>query len=130
MGIYRQNALVVFASYLIRLISDDTKIDGYYLGHVLGSYSAKCRVKRYATPGVQQVNINATNLGKVLIPVPLGKEGLKEQRDISALLEAADAVVRSYEPVLAAQSSLKASLMDDLLTGKIRVTGDIKAAAS
>ena len=120
----------MFASYLIRLISDDTKIDGYYLGHVLGSYSAKCRVKRYATPGVQQVNINATNLGKVLIPVPLGKEGLKEQRDISALLEAADAVVRSYEPVLAAQSSLKASLMDDLLTGKIRVTGDIKAAAS
>ena len=129
-GIYRQSAPVVFASYLIRLISDDTKVDGYYLGHVLGSYSTKCRVKRYATPGVQQVNINATNLGKVLIPVPLGKEGLKEQRDISALLEAADAVVRSYEPVLAAQSSLKASLMDDLLTGKVRVTGDVKTAAS
>ena len=105
------------------------KVDSYYLGHVLGSYSAQCRVKRYATPGVQQVNINATNLGKVMIPMPTGEDGLREQRDISALLEAADAVVRSYGPVLAAQESLKASLMDDLLTGRVRVRDGIKAAA-
>jgi hypothetical protein len=53
-----------------------------------------------------------------------------KQRDIAALLEAADAVVRSYEPVLAAQQSLKASLMHDLLTGQVRVTNEEKAAAS
>jgi type I restriction enzyme S subunit len=112
------------------VVPDGTKVDSYYLGHVLGSYSAQCRIKRYATPGVQQVNINATNLGKVLMPLPIGEEGLREQCDIAALLEAADAVVRSYEPVLAAQHSLKASLMQDLLTGRIRVTNAIKAAAS
>ena len=105
------------------------KMDSYYLGHVLWSYSAQCRVKHYATPGVQQVNINATNLGKVLIPVPTREDGLREQRDISALLEAADALIRSYGPVLAAHESLKTSLMDDLLTGRVRVRDGVRAAA-
>jgi type I restriction enzyme S subunit len=77
-GIYRHDTPAVFASYLIRLLPDGTTVDNYYLGHVLGSYSAQCRVKRYATPGVQQVNINATNLGKVLIPLPVGDDGLRE----------------------------------------------------
>jgi type I restriction enzyme S subunit len=129
-GIYRHDTPAVFASYLIRLFPDGAKVDSYYLGHVLGSYSAQCRIKRYATPGVQQVNINATNLGKVLIPLPVGDDGLREQRDIAALLEAADAVVRRYEPVLAAQQSLKASLMHDLLTGRVRVRNEATAAAS
>ena len=129
-GIYRHDSPAVFASYLIRLVPDDTKVDPYYLGHVLGSYSAQCRIKRYATPGVQQVNINATNLGKVLIPVPIGEDGLKEQRDIAALLEAADAVVQTFEPVLRAQQSLKVSLMHDLLTGRVRVVNAIRVAIS
>lgn len=116
-GIYRSDTASVFASYLIRLLPDPGKIDNYYLGQVLGSYPSQCRIKRYATPGVQQVNINATNLGKVLIPLPVGDDGLREQQEIAAILEAADAAVRSYEPVLAAQLSLKKSLMHDLLTG-------------
>jgi type I restriction enzyme S subunit len=128
-GIYRHDRPSVFASYLIRLLPEHTKVDNYYLGQVLGSYSAQCRIKRYATPGVQQVNINATNLGKVLIPLPVGDEGLQQQREIAALLEGADAVIRSYEPVLAAQKSLKASLMHELLTGQVRVRAKVREAA-
>jgi type I restriction enzyme S subunit len=129
-GIYRHDTPSVFASYLIRVIPNGSEIDNYYGGHVLGSYSAQCRIKRYATPGVQQVNINATNLGKVLIPVPVGEDGLREQSEIAALLEAARTVVSSYEPILAAQQSLKKSLMHDLLTGRVRVHNELKAAAS
>jgi type I restriction enzyme, S subunit len=120
-GIYRDDITVVFASYLIRLFPDTTRIDHYYLGHVLNSYSSQCRIKRYATPGVQQVNINATNLGKVLIPVPAGEHGLEEQREIAAILESAEVAIRSYQPKLAAQQALKASLMHDLLSGAVRV---------
>jgi type I restriction enzyme S subunit len=128
-GIYRHDSDAVFASYLIRLFPDGTKVDGYYLGHVLNSYQAQCRIKRYATPGVQQVNINATNLGKVLIPVPPGADGMAEQREIAAILEAAHAAVSSYKPVLDAQQALKKSLMHDLLTGRVRVN-HTKVAAS
>jgi type I restriction enzyme S subunit len=119
-GIYRHDAASVFASYLIRLIPDPEKIDNYYLGHVLNSYSAQCRIKRYATPGVQQVNINATNLGKVLIPVPVGNDALSEQREIAAILDASEAVIRAYQRVLESQRALKASLMQCLLADGIR----------
>lgn len=127
-GIYRYDSPAVFASYLIRLVPEGAKVDNYFLGHVLNSYSAQCRIKRYATPGVQQVNINATNLGKVLIPVPAGVHGLDEQREIAAILEAADAAARGYEPVRGAQQALKASLMQDLLTGRVRVRNLAKMA--
>lgn len=120
-GMYRHDTPVVFASYLIRLFPDTAKVDGYFLGHVLNSYPAQCRIKRYATPGVQQVNINATNLGKVFIPLPTGERGLDEQREIAVILEHADAVICSYEPVLSAQQALKKSLLHDLLTGRVRL---------
>jgi type I restriction enzyme S subunit len=120
-GIYRTDTPAVFASYLIRLHPDDAQVDNYYLGQLLNTYNAQCRIKRFATPGVQQVNINAKNLGKVLIPLPVGSRGLIEQREIAALLEAADARSRSYVPVLTALEQLKKSLMHDLLTGSVRV---------
>lgn len=119
-GIYRDDQSAVFASYLIRVVPDSDLIDNYFLGQILNSYSVQCRIKRYATPGVQQVNINATNLGKVLIAVPVGDRGIKEQREIAMILEQADEVIRSYRFVLEAQQALKYSLMHDLLTGKVR----------
>ena len=129
-GIYRHDKQAVFASYLIRLRPRPAMVNPYYLGHALGTYSAQCRIKRFATPGVQQVNVNATNLGKVLIPLPIGECGLLEQRQIGALLEAADRQIRSYEPRIMAQETLKRSLMHDLLTGKIRDGGMAEAHTS
>ena len=67
------------------------------------------------------MNINATNLGKVLIPLPVGKHGLDEQREIAAILEKADEQTRRFEPILRAQQRLKRALLRDLLTGKVRV---------
>lgn len=118
-GVYRDDRAAVFASYLIRLQPNTAVVDPYFLGQVLHSYAAHCRIKRYATPGVQQVNINATNLGRVLIPLPVGGSGLEEQRDIASALEQADERARSYDPVLRALSALKRSLMDDLLVANV-----------
>jgi type I restriction enzyme S subunit len=129
MGIYRSDEPCVFASYLIRLKADPEQIDSYYLGQLLDSYDAQCRIKRYATPGVQQVNINATNLGKVLIPVPPGKAGLEEQRDIAEILEQADATIREFGPKQKALQELKHALMHDLLTGTVRLNaGSVQVA--
>ena len=94
-GIYRSDEPSVFASYLIRLKYAPDLVDSYYLGQVLDSHDAQCRIKRYATPGVQQVNINAKNLGKVLIPLPPEKPGLEEQKEIAAILEQAKLSARS-----------------------------------
>jgi type I restriction enzyme S subunit len=120
-GVYRDDRECVFASYIIRILPDPMAVDNYFLGHVLGSYLAQCRIKRYATPGVQQVNINATNLAKVLIPVPRGRAGLEEQREITALLEAAESTVESYQRLATDQLHLRKSIITDLLSGKVRV---------
>jgi type I restriction enzyme S subunit len=121
-GIYRSDGPSVFASYLIRLKDDPELVDNYYLGQLLDSYDAQCRIKRYATPGVQQVNINATNLGRVLIPLPPpGKDGLEEQKEIAMILEQADETIRAFGPKLSALRELKRTLMHDLLTGRVRV---------
>jgi len=119
-GVYRDDRAAVFASYLIRLHSDAAVVDPYFLGQVLHSYPAQCRIKRYATPGVQQVNINATNLGRVLIPLPVRDSGLDEQRAIANTLEQADTRIRSYDPTLEALTALKRSLMHDLLSAPVR----------
>lgn len=120
-GIYRSDDPAVFASYLIRLHPDATQVDNCFLGQLLNSYPIQCRIKRYATPGVQQVNINAKNLGKVLIPIPIGPAGINEQREIAKLLEQADERCRALGPVAVALEQLKKSLTHDLLTGTVRV---------
>jgi type I restriction enzyme S subunit len=120
-GIYRSDEPCLFASYLIRLKSDPEQVDNYYLGQLLDAYDAQCRIKRYATPGVQQVNINATNLGRVLIPLPTGPVGLQEQKEIAAILEHADNTIRAFGTRVKGLQELKRSLLHELLTGKVRV---------
>lgn len=120
-GIYRHDLPAVFASYLIRL-QPSTDVDPYFLGQLLGSYAVQCRIKRYATPGVQQVNVNATNLGKVLVPIPHGEAGRTEQVQIARILEEADAQIRSIQRLQSAVTAIRTSLSRELLSGKTRVT--------
>lgn len=127
-GVYREDESVVFASYLIRLVTNTELVDNYFLGQLLSSYPAQCRIRRYATPGVQQVNINATNLSKVMIPLPVGSKGIDEQREIARVLESADDMVRVNMSRVDAQLALKRSLMHHLFTGKVRV-GSLKLNA-
>ena len=122
-GIYRHDDPAVFASYLIRLKVNPAVADNYFLGQLVAFYAAQCRIKRFATPGVQQVNINASNLQRVQIAVPQGKEGLEEQQQIAQILEKQDQSIRDLEGRALQLCKLKPGLMQDLLTGRVRVTG-------
>jgi type I restriction enzyme S subunit len=126
-GIYRGTMPCVFASYLVRVHANAEEIDNWFLGHLLNSYPVQCRIKRFATPGVQQVNINASNLGRVLIPVPSGHHGLEEQREIANILEQSFNAVDRRRRILAQFGELKRSLSQDLLTGHVRVAQEVLA---
>jgi type I restriction enzyme S subunit len=128
-GVFRSDEPAVFASYLIRLKTKSNLVDNYFLGQLLASYPVQCRIKRYATPGVQQVNINATNLQRVQIAVPTGEGGLEEQRAIAEILERQDDCIRRLENRMDLLERLKRGLMQDLLTGKRRVPVGTKADA-
>ena len=59
-----------FASYLIRLKADSTKLDSRYLNFYLNTPIGLAKIRKYRTPGVSQSNINAQNLKSIEIPLP------------------------------------------------------------
>ena len=61
--------------------------------------------------------IGTGRIAKILIRIPL----IEEQRRIVAILDAADARIRAEEATLAKLRRVKRGLMDDLLTGQVRV---------
>ncbi len=112
---------ISFASYLVRLMPDYTNLIPEYLNLWLNSQSTQLLIRKYATPGVHQVNINPTNLRKVNIALP---QEVEEQYAIVNALDAHDARIRTEEQYRDKLKLQKKGLMHDLLTGKVRVNGN------
>ncbi|PCC70354.1 type I restriction enzyme, S subunit [Nannocystis exedens] len=119
-GIWRgQIATASFASYLVKLDPDPARLRCEFLNRLLNWDIIQLQIRRYATPGVHQVNINPTNLRRTLVALPTS---LEEQDRITQLLAAEDGRIRAEVTVLEKLRLLKQALMDDLLTGRVRVT--------
>ena len=119
-GIVRQPTNAVFASYVVRLRAKEELIDPFFLNLCLNSYPVQCRYKRFATPAVAQANINPTNLKKTLIAFP-PKDKSDEQKESVAMIESVDQVAEATKVELNALELLKRSLLQNLLTGRVRV---------
>lgn len=91
-GVYELDGAHVFASYLVRLRTQRDLLDPTYLCAFLNAPIGRRQVMSFATRGVSQTNVNASNLGRVLLPLP----PLEYQQDtvsaIRALRTAADFV--------------------------------------
>jgi type I restriction enzyme S subunit len=59
--------------------------------------------------------------GTIMKQVKLATPPLEEQRRIAAVLDAHDARIRAEEATLDKLRQVKRGLMDDLLTGRVRV---------
>ena len=105
-----------FASYLVRLRVKKVRADHFWLSALLGSGTHQGRIRRLATPGVSQANINPTSLKSLAIPLP----SLQEQRAIAALLESVHNVSRRAQATTDTLRTLKTSAADALLTGRVR----------
>src|SRR5262249_16364855 len=77
-GIWRgQREHATFASYLVRLNAHSDRLSSELLNIWLNWPKTQIEMRRYATPGVQQVNINPTNLRSIWAAFP---RSLNEQR--------------------------------------------------
>jgi type I restriction enzyme S subunit len=83
-------------------------------------------MRRFATPAVQQVNINPTNLRGMPAAFP---NRIEEQTEIVSRLNKHGEILDSTRAVLKKLQSLKTGLMQDLLTGKKRVSALLEPAA-
>jgi type I restriction enzyme S subunit len=119
-GIYRHSGQSVsFASYLVRLVPDNVKLHSEYLNLWLNDGANQIRVKQFATIGVQQANVNPTNLGTLSIALP---KAIIEQEQIIDAISTASNSIHAIDETLHKLRFLKAALMQDLLTGSKRVT--------
>lgn len=113
-----------FASYLVRLHCGDELLPEFL--HLWLNWAPVQRaIRQFATPGVQQVNINPTNLRRALIAVP---DTLDEQRAIIERVSGVSAAIEDHRRERAKLAGLREGLRDDLLTGRQPVVA-LRAAA-
>jgi len=123
-GIWRgQLKKATFASYLVRLNPDVNLLHSELLNIWLNWEPTQIAMRRLATPAVQQVNINPTNLRSIYSAFP---KCLKEQQRIIHRFTSVRKLINSNFDSLTKLQSLKIALMQDLLTGKKRVTPLLK----
>jgi type I restriction enzyme S subunit len=108
-----------FASYLVRLNPDPRRLIPEYLVRWLNHPAIQQRIRRIATPGVQQVNINPTSLRKIPIELPVD---ISRQAEVARILNECDQAADRIRAELECLKLVKQGLMDDLVTGRVRVT--------
>lgn len=116
-GIFLGHAIpVVPGAFLIRFRLHDLKFNRFYCSY-FNSSLGRPRLGRLAEGGVQK-NIKGSDVLKLPVPVPKPEEALL----IAARLESVEHDVESNKILLMKLSLQKSGLMDDLLTGRVRVT--------
>ena len=120
-GVFRLMEKYVFASYLIRVrVSKEN--NPYYINLALNSYPIQCSLRSKATPAVSQANINSKSLRHTQI----FKHKKKDEQDlVMSKIEEVEHVILQKNDKVKKLEQLKKSLMQNLLTGKIKIDKDI-----
>lgn len=87
-----------------------------YLRYCFQTLSVKAQFRFYAV-GTKVYGISKSNIVKITIPVP----SVAEQTAIAAVLSDMDAEMAALEAKLAKARQIKQGMMDELLTGRIRL---------
>lgn len=106
-----------FASYLVRLVPGE-RLRAGFLHMWLNWAPVQRALRRFATPGVQQVNINPTNLKRVPIAFPNDPD---EQSEIVQRVDQVRKRIDTEQGRLLKLSALRDGLRDDLLSGRVRI---------
>ena len=116
-GIFELKGDYVFASYLIKVkISKNN--NPYFVNYALNSYPIQCSLRSKATPAVSQANINSKSLRNTTIIIPTNKE---EQDEIVKKILVFEKQNNYLYNKISILERLKKSLMQNLLTGRVRV---------
>ncbi|MCB1243244.1 MAG: restriction endonuclease subunit S [Verrucomicrobiales bacterium] len=99
----------VFASYLIRIEPDCSKVEPRYLAQLLISEKWQSQIQALATKGVSQSNINIQNLLQLRIPI----RSLQRQSEIAALLTTVDECIDQSRRITSQIKRSKSALMQN-----------------
>ena len=110
-GIFKMDGCYLFASYLVRIKTDQKLLLPEFLNFYLNSDSGQTAIRAFATPGVSQSNISAGSLKKVYVPVPSFAEQTKAVQEISEIV----ATKRTAKHHLESQQALLHELTNTLI---------------
>ncbi len=120
LGIVTKAKPAAFASYLIRFQLKESLAYPPFVAYLFSATEFRNRLKRLATPGVCQHNINQSELKRqFVIPIP----PLSEQKTIAEILSTWDEAIDQNRKLIDAKKRRKKALMQQLLTGKRRLKG-------
>ena len=107
----------IIPANLLKIDIDESKAVTKYVHHYMTSPEGKKRIVDAASSTAQPA-LSLGTMKKFRLPIP----PLPEQKKIASILTSMDKTIEEHQRKLAQTQSLKKSLMQDLLTGKIRVT--------
>lgn len=103
---------------LMLIRPDQKKVIPAFLAVVLSSPEARAHARREAKPAINQASLGQDQIGALSFRLP----PLTEQNRVVAALDTASARVRGEAACLAKLKLQKQGMMQDLLTGRVRVT--------
>ncbi len=99
-----------FASYLIRIKTDESKLDSRFLNFYFNSSIGLAKIRKYRTPGVSQSNINAQNVKNVPIPLP----HVNFQKELMDKIEKFETSELNIESKITSSKALQKSLINQI----------------
>ncbi|TMN72558.1 hypothetical protein CWB85_07070 [Pseudoalteromonas sp. S1727] len=117
--VFREQPIpMIAAAFLIRFRLNES-MNPFFVKYLMMSATIQEKVQLLASGGVQQ-NLSATSLKTLKIPKP----SIKEQKKIIKVIESINNRLADTKKKLSLNIKLKKALMQDLLTGKVRVKVD------
>lgn len=109
----------ILSGNALKITIDLQKHSNLYIWHVLWSLHCSGKLENIRTTGAQPA-ISMANLKNYLIPIPPTRG---EEAKIAEALSDADALIESLEKLIEKKRQIKQGTMQELLTGKKRLSG-------
>ena len=110
--------ITTFESHIIRVRLDKKQVNPLFYYYYFDSFEGFKKVQPLVTQ-VAAAGIRGSELARISLPVP----PLQEQKKIATILKACDDEIDLLKRKAAALREQKKGLMQQLLTGKVRVKG-------
>jgi len=114
-GIYESDEEAVFASYLVRLEVDRSKVVPEFLNFWLNSWRCQKTIKRIATRAISQANVNPTEFKKhCYVPLP----PIAEQKNIVSIFSTLESLRKKTEQLISAKEKQFTALTQSLISNQ------------
>ncbi len=110
-GLFDLDGDYCFASYLVRVVPDASKVLPQFLVLMMNSTAFQAEAKGKASKAINQANINATIMRNIKVPVP----PLPEQKRLVAKVQALEKKIADAQAVIAGAPARKQAILQRYL---------------